>query len=96
MKLIVRVGVLVDVLHGGDRTMELACIKVSTAEQMDDTVWEKEVTDVACGSAIGFPTEKAGQVPELRISPLKVVQNGENIITIHAVRAQGLAKGEGR
>ena len=43
---------------------------------------ENEVADVALGGAIFSPKEHAGQVPGLRMSPVGVVEERENIILI--------------
>ena len=74
LKQIARVGVPVDVLPGGDLAKELEYGNHSTANNFGEAVWEKAVAGVACGRAIVFPKERAGQIPGLRLSPVGVVE----------------------
>ena len=82
-KYIARVEVPVDVLPGGDLAEELAYENHSSAGKIVEAVWDKAVADVAGSRAIGFPKEQAGQVPGLRVSPVGVIEERENIQIIH-------------
>ena len=75
---ITQVGVQVDMRPGGDPTKELAHETRSSSQNFYGAVRESAVANVACGRATALPKEQAGQVPGLRMSPVGVVEEGNN------------------
>ena len=96
LKHIARVGVPVDVLPSGDLTKESAYENHSSAEKCNEEEWEKAAADVACGRAIGFPKEQAGQVPGLRVSPVGVVEECEIKHSRHMSCLSNTVTGKGK
>ena len=80
---IARVGVPVDVRPGGNLTKEFTYGNHFSAQNFHVAVWDKAVADVASDCAIVLPKEQVGQVKGMRVSPVGVVEERENIRIIH-------------
>lgn len=68
-----------DVLTSQDLTKNLVYGNHSSGSNFDKAAWETAVAEVACGRATSFPKEHAGQVSGLRVSPMRIVEESENI-----------------
>ena len=82
---------------GGDLDKGLGSHTDTIQAQRRLTTWRGGGTlvDVACGQTIVFSKEQAGQVPGLRVPPVKVVQEREKLRLIHFITSEH-RNGQGR